>query len=54
MGKPDGLLVVPADRVVSFLHPLPVGELWGVGEKTEEQLTRLVTAQAVRCAAAGD
>jgi DNA polymerase-4 len=39
--KPDGLLVVPADRVVAFLHPLPVGALWGVGEKTEETLTRL-------------
>jgi DNA polymerase-4 len=39
--KPDGLLVVPADRVVSFLHPLPVGALWGVGEKTEEVLRRL-------------
>jgi DNA polymerase-4 len=39
--KPDGLLVVPRDRVVEFLHPLPVGALWGVGEKTEEALTRL-------------
>jgi DNA polymerase-4 len=39
--KPDGLLVVPADKVVEFLHPLPVGALWGVGEKTEEVLTRL-------------
>jgi DNA polymerase-4 len=39
--KPDGLLVVPADRVVAFLHPLPVGALWGVGEKTEEVLRRL-------------
>ncbi|BEP15471.1 DNA polymerase IV [Acidothermaceae bacterium B102] len=39
--KPDGLLVVPADRVVEFLHPLPVGALWGVGEKTEEVLSRL-------------
>jgi DNA polymerase-4 len=39
--KPDGLLVVPADRVVAFLHPLPVGALWGVGEKTEEVLLRL-------------
>ena len=39
--KPDGLLVVPADRVIDFLHPLPVGSLWGVGERTEEQLTRL-------------
>ena len=39
--KPDGLLVVPRDQVVEFLHPLPVGALWGVGEKTEEQLVRL-------------
>ena len=39
--KPDGLLVVPADKVIDFLHPLPVGALWGVGEKTEEHLTRL-------------
>jgi DNA polymerase IV len=39
--KPDGLIVVPRDAVVSFLHPLPVGALWGVGEKTEEALSRL-------------
>ena len=39
--KPDGLLVVPADQVIDFLHPLPVGALWGVGEKTEEHLIRL-------------
>ncbi|MGP4025122.1 DNA polymerase IV [Actinomadura sp. 3N407] len=39
--KPDGLLVVPADGVVDFLHPLPVASLWGVGERTEEALTRL-------------
>jgi DNA polymerase-4 len=39
--KPDGLLIVPVDRVVDFLHPLPVSALWGVGERTEEQLTRL-------------
>lgn len=39
--KPDGMLVVPADAVVAFLHPLPVGALWGVGERTEEVLTRL-------------
>jgi DNA polymerase IV len=39
--KPDGLLVVPRDKVVEFLHPLPVAALWGVGEKTEEALTRL-------------
>ncbi len=39
--KPDGLLVVPADRVLDFLHPLPVGALWGVGERTGEELARL-------------
>ncbi|GAA4625203.1 DNA polymerase IV [Actinoallomurus vinaceus] len=39
--KPDGLLVVPADGVVDFLHPLPVAALWGVGERTEEILRRL-------------
>lgn len=40
-GKPDGLLVVPADAIERFLHPLPVAALWGVGEKTAEVLTRL-------------
>ena len=39
--KPDGLLVVPADETVTFLHALPVGALWGVGERTEEALRRL-------------
>jgi DNA polymerase IV len=41
MAKPDGLIVVPPEGVVSFLHPLPVGALWGVGDKTEEALHRL-------------
>ena len=39
--KPDGLLVVPAEQVVAFLHPLPVGALWGVGDKTEQVLHQL-------------
>jgi DNA polymerase IV len=39
--KPDGMLVVPADSVVAFLHPLPIGALWGVGERTEEVLVGL-------------
>ena len=38
--KPDGLLVVPPAATTAFLHPLPVEELWGVGEKTAEQLHR--------------
>jgi DNA polymerase-4 len=41
LAKPDGLLVVPRDDVIGFLHPLPVGALWGVGERTEETLARL-------------
>ena len=39
--KPDGLLVVPADRIEEFLHPLPVTALWGVGARTGEELIRL-------------
>ena len=39
--KPDGLLVVPADGVLEFLHPLPVAALWGVGEQTGQVLARL-------------
>jgi DNA polymerase IV len=39
--KPDGLLVVPRDGVLDFLHPLPVAALWGVGERTSEVLARL-------------
>jgi DNA polymerase-4 len=39
--KPDGLIVVPPHEVTAFLHPMPVDELWGVGEKTAEQLRRL-------------
>ncbi len=39
--KPDGLIVVPAGRVLEFLHPLPVAALWGVGERAAEVLARL-------------
>ncbi|HSJ96321.1 MAG TPA: DNA polymerase IV [Myxococcota bacterium] len=36
--KPDGLLEVAADAVEAFLHPLPVGRLWGVGPVAEAKL----------------
>jgi DNA polymerase-4 len=38
VGKPDGLLVVPPDRELEFLHPLPVERLWGVGVVTARKL----------------
>ncbi|SNY51239.1 DNA polymerase-4 [Paractinoplanes atraurantiacus] len=39
--KPDGVVVVPHDLVLDFLHPLPVDALWGVGERAAETLRRL-------------
>ncbi len=39
--KPDGLLVVPHDETLQFLHPRPVSALWGVGDRTEERLRAL-------------
>ncbi|HEX2175520.1 MAG TPA: DNA polymerase IV [Nocardioidaceae bacterium] len=39
--KPDGVLRVTPAEVTTFLHPLPVEALWGVGDKTGEQLRRL-------------
>lgn len=39
--KPDGVVVVRPERLTTFLHPLDVGELWGVGEKTRALLHRL-------------
>ncbi len=39
--KPDGLFVIQPDRVDSFLLPLPVGRLPGVGKVTEEKLKSL-------------
>ena len=38
VAKPDGLLVVPPDAELDFLHPLHVQMLWGVGAITAEKL----------------
>ncbi len=38
VAKPDGLLFVPPDRELAFLHPLPVERLWGVGDVTARKL----------------
>jgi DNA polymerase-4 len=40
VAKPDGLLVVPPDGELDFLHPLPVERLWGVGHVTAGKLHR--------------
>jgi len=50
--KPDGLTVIPPDRVEPFLQRLPVEALWGVGPVTSERLrargiTRLVDLRAI-------
>jgi DNA polymerase-4 len=39
--KPDGVLVVVAGGIRAFLDPLPVEDLWGVGEQTAAALDRL-------------
>ncbi len=39
--KPDGLVVVPPDRVNAFLDPMPIKRLWGVGPKTQPRLQAL-------------
>lgn len=39
--KPNGLLEVATDQILSFLHPLPANAIWGVGPKTNEQLEKL-------------
>ncbi|MGI5130696.1 DNA polymerase IV [Pseudonocardia sp. CA-107938] len=41
VAKPDGLLHVPADGELAFLHPLPVEKLWGVGKVTAAKLHAL-------------
>jgi DNA polymerase-4 len=41
INKPDGLTVVPPDKVQEFLDPLPIGMLWGVGKATEKIFTAL-------------
>ena len=39
--KPNGMLETTADRILTFLHPLPIQAMWGVGPKTAEVLERL-------------
>ena len=39
--KPNGMLEITSDRILTFLHPLPIQAMWGVGPKTAETLERL-------------
>ncbi|MBI4247865.1 MAG: DNA polymerase IV [Elusimicrobia bacterium] len=39
--KPDGLVEVPPQSLLSFLHPLPAAKLWGVGPRMERELNAL-------------
>jgi DNA polymerase-4 len=41
VAKPDGLLLVPPEGELAFLHPLPVERLWGVGAVTATKLHEL-------------
>lgn len=41
LNKPDGLTVVPPEKVRAFLDPLPIEKLWGVGKATEKTLALL-------------
>jgi len=41
VAKPDGLLVVPPENELAFLHPLPIERLWGVGPVTSGRLREL-------------
>lgn len=41
VAKPDGVIVVYPGEEMSFLHPLPVSYLWGVGPVTKARLREL-------------
>jgi DNA polymerase-4 len=54
VAKPDGLLVVPPEGELAFLHPLPVERLWGVGPSTAAKLHALGVRTVGDVAALGE
>jgi DNA polymerase-4 len=54
VAKPDGLLLVPPDGELAFLHPLPVERLWGVGTATAATLHGLGVRTVGEVAALGE
>ena len=54
VSKPDGLLVVPPDRELAFLHPLPVERLWGVGAVTSRKLRQAGITTVAQVAELGE
>jgi DNA polymerase-4 len=54
VAKPDGLLVVPTDSELAFLHPLPVERLWGVGPVTATKLRERSIETVAQVAALGE
>jgi DNA polymerase-4 len=54
VAKPDGLLMVPPDAELAFLHPLPVERLWGVGKVTAQKLHQLGITRVGQVAQLGE
>jgi DNA polymerase-4 len=54
LAKPNGVLVVEPGTELAFLHPLPVGRLWGVGAATAAKLERAGLHTVADLARAGE
>src|SRR5207237_1259337 len=54
VAKPDGVIVVPADGERTFLDPLPVGLVWGIGPVTQRKLAERGITTIAELAASPD
>lgn len=41
INKPDGLTVIPPEKVLDFLHELPIRKFYGVGRATAKKMERI-------------